>query len=55
MAKGKSRIKALAVKAAAKANRMKNPGEKSNYAKKYAFLQRVGGFGFQYAEPKPWK
>lgn len=34
---------------------MLRPGGKSNYARKYAYLVAHGGWGFDYAEPKPWK
>ena len=54
MAKGKRRQAILAAKRIAKENAMKNPGNKSRYAKKRDFLKKSGGFGFQYLD-KPWK
>lgn len=29
--------------------------KRSNYARKREYLVKHGGFGFEYAEPKPWK
>ena len=29
--------------------------KKSNYARKREYLNRNGGYGFDYPEPKPWK
>jgi len=38
---------------AAKAKRDKK--KVGNYAKKRAYLNKHGGMGFEYPEPKPWK
>ena len=31
------------------------PSRKSAYGRKRTYLDRVGGWGFDYPEPKPWK
>lgn len=31
------------------------PKGKSTYARKAAYLRAHGGWGFEYAAPKPWK
>lgn len=54
MAKSKKRTTLLSMKARVKEGRMKNPGEKSNYARKAEFLKKHGGWGFEYQD-KPWK
>lgn len=52
--KGKRR-KAMAAKKAAKKSRMAaSKGFKSRYARKRQYLDREGGWGWQYASPKPW-
>jgi hypothetical protein len=55
MAKGKLRRKMVSQKAQAKANRMTNPGRKSRYGQKHEYLHKHGGWGWEYATPKPWK
>lgn len=52
---GKARAKQKQAKRARKAAQMKNPGFKSKYARKVAYLNHEGGWGFDYPEPKPWK
>lgn len=38
------------------AQRKKKRGQKlSSYARKRQYLNKNGGFGFEYSEPKPWK
>jgi hypothetical protein len=54
MAKGKNRLKLMADKRTAKARKMANPGYKSNYGKKAAYLKKYGGMGFDYII-KPWR
>lgn len=51
----KRRVKEKSDKRARKAHRMSHPGAKSPYAKKEAYLNTHGGWGFDYPEPKPWK
>lgn len=31
------------------------PSGKSRYGRKRIYLDRLGGWGFDYFEPKPWK
>ncbi len=52
--KSEKRKKMFSQKKAAKENRMKRSGAKSNYGKKNAFLHAHGGWGFDYTD-KPWK
>lgn len=40
---------------AAKEAGMKRPGGASNYAKKKAWCDRNGMWGFEVSPPKPWK
>jgi hypothetical protein len=52
--KSDKRKKIVSGKAAAKEHRLNNPGFKSNYARKKAYLYIHGGFGFDYPD-KPWR
>lgn len=52
---GKNRIKQMQDKRNRKQREMDKPGGNSNYARKKNYLAREGGWGFEYAEPKPWK
>lgn len=52
---GKNRVKQKQIKANRKKASMNKPGGNSNYARKKSYLASNGGFGFEYAEPKPWK
>lgn len=52
--KDSRRKQAIEAKARRKAERMKAE-HTSNYARKHRYLKANGGFGFEYAEPKPWK
>lgn len=47
--------KKKAEKRARKLRQMESNGMKSVYARKRKYLDREGGFGFEYPEPKPWK
>ncbi len=49
------RRKVRAIKAAAKARRIANPGHSSRYARKVIWLHRNGKWGWEISEPKPWK
>lgn len=53
--KSKKREEVLQKKRAAKKAKMANPGFMSKYARKKSYLASVGLFGFQVADPKPWK
>lgn len=55
MAKGKRRNKAMEESKKAREARMKAHGEVSNYSKKRRYLDRNGGWGWEYSNPKPWK
>jgi len=50
----KRRKEKRAMKAKAKRQRMGNPGDESRYSKKRAYLNKHGGWGFDYID-KPWK
>lgn len=50
----KRRTKHRDQKAAAKRNRIDNPGLKSRYARKAAWLNRHGKWGWEVSSPKPW-
>lgn len=52
--KSDKRKKMFNQKSAAKANRMKNPGFKSLYSRKKAYLHAHGGMGIDYPD-QPWK
>jgi hypothetical protein len=51
----KRRTRAQQQRAAAKRHRINNPGQKSKYARKAAWLFRHGVWGFEVPFPKPWK
>ena len=53
--KSLKRKAAMASKRSQKQSAMMKPGAKSRYAKKKAYLNRNGLWGFQVSEPKPWK
>ena len=52
-----NRIKKMTRNQKNKANPMSNreASKNSRYGRKRKYLDRNGGFGFQYAAPKPWK
>jgi hypothetical protein len=52
--KSKRRQVLQAARQGARVLRKTRPGRKSNYARKWEFLHRNGGFGFEY-DDKPWK
>jgi len=51
----KRRQQILAAKRARKKAEMENSGGKSKYARKRNYLDKIGKWGFQIPEPKPWK
>jgi hypothetical protein len=53
--RGKRRRKLLEAKRQRKAHQVKNPGFTSRYARKKIYLNRIGLFGFDVPEPKPWR
>ena len=55
MAKGRKREELLNGKRERKASEMAKNSGQSNYARKRAYLNRNGGFGSDYPDPKPWK
>lgn len=55
MAKGKRRQAIAAKKALKRSAAYKHGGGDSAYARKRKYLDREGGWGFDYPEPKPWK
>jgi len=55
MAKGKRRTKALELKLNRKRQSIQHPSGKSQYARKATYLNSHNLYGFQVAEPKPWK
>jgi hypothetical protein len=50
----RNRAKQLSRKRATKAQRMK-PGAQSNYARKRAWCDKHGVWGWEVPEPKPWR
>jgi hypothetical protein len=52
---GKKRTEALAAKQDRKARAMLTPGAESKYARKKKYCDKNGVWGFEVAEPKPWK
>lgn len=54
--KSKRRANELSEKRTRKEREMSNPSYQSNYAKKSAYLKKVGKLGFEFAiGEKPWK
>lgn len=54
MAKGQTRRRAMADKKLRKARAMENPSFSSLYGRKRKYLDREGGWGWEYPD-KPWK
>ena len=46
--------KRLAALKAKKTVKMQHPSGESQYGRKRRYLRANGGWGFEYAEPKPW-
>jgi hypothetical protein len=55
MAKSARRSKEIAEKRSRKEREMAHPSGESKYGRKRRYLDREGGWGFDYSEPKPWK